>query len=81
MEYEKKDGEIVGKLKQKNVDTGAGVDRITAIMQKKQTAYDTDLLEGQLYKNKLRLAGESIEVSVKSYEIKTIRLESTLEKK
>ncbi len=45
MEYEKKDGEIIGKLKQRNVDTGAGVERMTAIMQNKQTAYDTDLFE------------------------------------
>jgi alanyl-tRNA synthetase len=45
MEYEKKDGKVVGKLKMKNVDTGAGLERITAVMQGKQTAYDTDLLE------------------------------------
>lgn len=45
MEYEKKDGKVVGKLIQKNVDTGAGLERITAVMQKKATAYDTDLFE------------------------------------
>jgi len=44
MEYEKKDGTVVGKLSQKNVDTGAGLERITAVMQGKKTAYDTDLL-------------------------------------
>jgi alanyl-tRNA synthetase len=43
MEYEKKDGKVIGKLKQKNVDTGAGLERITAVMQGKQTAYDTDI--------------------------------------
>lgn len=43
MEYEKKDGKVIGKLKQKNVDTGAGLERITAVMQGKHTAYDTDL--------------------------------------
>lgn len=43
MEYEKKDGKVVGKLTQKNVDTGAGVERITAVIQGKKTAYDTDL--------------------------------------
>jgi alanyl-tRNA synthetase len=46
MEFEKKDGKVTGKLKQKNVDTGAGLERITAVMQGKQTAYDTDLFEG-----------------------------------
>ncbi len=48
MEYEKKDGKVIGKLKQKNVDTGAGLERITAVMQGKQTAYDTDLFDGIL---------------------------------
>src|SRR3989344_2830853 len=28
MEYEKKDGKVIGKLKQKNVDTGAGLERV-----------------------------------------------------
>jgi alanyl-tRNA synthetase len=43
MEYEKKDGKVIGKLAQKNVDTGAGLERMTAVMQGKKTAYDTDL--------------------------------------
>jgi alanyl-tRNA synthetase len=43
MEYEQKEGKVIGKLKQKNVDTGAGLERITAVMQGKKTAYDTDL--------------------------------------
>ena len=50
MEYEKKDGKVIGKLKQKNVDTGAGLERMTAVMQGKKTAYDTDLFEGILKK-------------------------------
>lgn len=45
MEYEKKDGKVVGKLSQRNVDTGAGLERITAVMQDKKTAYDTDIFE------------------------------------
>lgn len=44
MEYEKKEGVVTGKLSQKNVDTGAGLERLTAVMQNKNTAYDTDLL-------------------------------------
>lgn len=46
MEYEKKDGKVVGKLSQKNVDTGAGLERMTAVMQGKMTAYDTDIFSG-----------------------------------
>jgi len=48
MEYEKKNGKVIGKLKQSNVDTGAGLERITAVMQGKQTAYDTDLFSGMM---------------------------------
>ena len=43
MEYEKKNGKVIGKLKQKNVDTGAGLERMTAVMQGKKTAYETDI--------------------------------------
>lgn len=50
MEYEKKDGKVIGKLNQKNVDTGAGLERITAVMQGKRTAYDTDLFDDLLKK-------------------------------
>jgi len=42
MEYEKKDGKVVGKLAQKNVDTGAGLERITMLMQGKSNVFDTD---------------------------------------
>lgn len=45
MEYEKKAGKVIGKLSQKNVDTGAGLERITAVMQGKKTAYETDIFE------------------------------------
>mgnify|MGYP003417653780 CR=1 FL=1 len=45
MEYEKKEGKVVGKLAQKNVDTGAGLERMTAVMKGKNTAYDTDIFE------------------------------------
>jgi len=46
MEYEKKDGKVVGKLKQRNVDTGAGLERLAMVMQKKDNIFDTDLFKG-----------------------------------
>lgn len=58
MEFEKKDGKVIGKLAQKNVDTGAGLERITAVMQGKKTAYDTDLLEEAMVLVKNGSAGE-----------------------
>ncbi len=45
MEYEKKDGKIVSKLSKKNVDTGAGFERITAVLQGKSNVFETDLFE------------------------------------
>lgn len=44
MEFEKVEGKIVGKLAKKNVDTGAGLERLTAVLQKKDNIFETDLL-------------------------------------
>ncbi len=43
MEYEKRDGAVVGKLAQKNVDTGSGLERMTMVVQGKSNVYETDL--------------------------------------
>ncbi len=43
MEYEKQDGKVIGKLSQKNVDTGSGLERITMLMQGKSNVYETDM--------------------------------------
>ena len=43
MEYEKKDGKITGKLVQKNVDTGAGLERLAMVMQNTNNVFSTDL--------------------------------------
>ncbi|HYC83243.1 MAG TPA: alanine--tRNA ligase [Candidatus Paceibacterota bacterium] len=43
MEYEKKDGKVVGKLSQQNVDTGSGLERLVMALQGKTNIFDTDL--------------------------------------
>ncbi|MGC9031546.1 MAG: alanine--tRNA ligase [Minisyncoccia bacterium] len=56
MEYEKKEDNSFTFLKQKNVDTGIGLERLTSIIEKKETAYETELffpaiLEIEKYSN------------------------------
>jgi len=46
IEHEKRDGKVVGKLKQKSVDTGAGLERLAMVTQGKDNIFDTDLFEG-----------------------------------
>ncbi len=43
MEYEKRDDAVVGKLSQKNVDTGSGLERVTMLLQGKSNVYESDL--------------------------------------
>ncbi len=43
MEFEKKGGKVIGKLKQKNVDTGSGLERVVMAVQGKDNIFDTDL--------------------------------------
>ena len=44
MQYEKKDGKIIGNLPAPSVDTGAGLERLTMTLQGVDNIYDTDLL-------------------------------------
>lgn len=50
MEYEKKNGMIIGKLVKKNVDTGAGLERLSMVMQKKDNIFETDLFSNLMQK-------------------------------
>ncbi len=50
MQYEKKDGQVVGKLAKHNVDTGLGFERIVMVKQNGKTVFDTDLFEGLILK-------------------------------
>tara|TARA_Y100000310_G_scaffold345569_1_gene466734 strand:+ start:6889 stop:8637 length:1749 start_codon:yes stop_codon:yes gene_type:complete len=45
MQFEKKEGKIIGDLANKNVDTGAGLERVTTVLQGKSNVFETDLFE------------------------------------
>ena len=45
MEFEKNNGKITGKLAMRNVDTGAGLERLATVLQNVNNIYDTDLLK------------------------------------
>lgn len=45
MQYEKKDGIIIGNLPKPSVDTGAGLERLTMTLQRVDNIYDSDLLQ------------------------------------
>ena len=59
MEYEKKDGKVIGKLAMKNVDTGSGLERIVMAIQGKDNVFATDLFAPLMEKIK-ELAGKEI---------------------
>ncbi len=59
MQYEKKNGKVVGPLPAKSVDTGAGLERLCMVKQEVNSIYETDLLApviGEI--NKLNAAGD-----------------------
>lgn len=50
MQHLMRDGEIVGYLKQKGVDTGSGLERLTAVCQGVQSNYDIDTFQQIIHK-------------------------------
>jgi len=57
MEYEKKDGKVIGKLKNKNVDTGSGFERVCAVLQGKNNIFDTDVFKDLMVVSKTLAEG------------------------
>lgn len=60
MEYLKKDGKIVDKLKNKNVDTGSGFERIVMMIQGVSSVYDTDIFKPALDKIESLITNKNI---------------------
>ncbi len=52
MEYQSKDGKVVGKLAAQNVDTGSGYERVTMVLQGKTDIFSTDIFETTFEKMK-----------------------------
>jgi len=65
MQYEKKDGKIIGNLPKPSVDTGAGLERLAMTMQGVDNIYDTDLFKGVM---------EIIKNSSKNWELQSARI-------
>ncbi len=65
MQYEKKNGKIIGKLAKPSVDTGAGLERLAMVMQRVDNIYDTDLLKPVM---------DKIKNSSKKYDLKSARI-------
>ncbi|MCX6719342.1 MAG: alanine--tRNA ligase [Candidatus Taylorbacteria bacterium] len=65
MQYEKKDGKIVGKLPKPSVDTGAGLERLAMVMQAVDNIFDTDLLKPEM---------ETVKVFSKNWKIESARI-------
>ncbi len=65
MQYEKKDGKIIGKLPKPSVDTGAGLERLAMVMQGVDNIYDTDLF---------REVMDNIKNNSKNWNLKSARI-------
>jgi alanyl-tRNA synthetase len=69
MEYLSKDGKVVGKLDNKNVDTGSGLERVSAVLQGKTNVFETDLFSGIIDRIKSLSPGEDSDKNLKSRRI------------
>jgi alanyl-tRNA synthetase len=63
MEYLSENGKVVSKLKNKNVDTGSGFERLVAVIQGKNSVYETDLFNNEQTKEE-RIISDHIKASL-----------------
>ena len=62
MEYEKKDGVVVGQLENRSVDTGMGLERIVMVTEKVDNVFETDVLKSIINKIKDNSKKEDIKI-------------------
>lgn len=72
MQYEKKDGKVIGKLPKPSVDTGAGLERLSMTIQNVDNIYDTDLFKSIMNITK------NISTSLKSQRIVADHIRSSI---
>jgi alanyl-tRNA synthetase len=77
MQYDKKKDGSYEPLKQKNVDTGLGVERVAMILQGKTTVFDTELFQ-PIFKELNKLAKEKLnQKNIFSYRVMADHLRAT----
>ncbi len=68
MEYDKKEDGSLKKLPQKNVDTGIGFERVTALLQGKKSAFETDLFDS-IIKKLEEVSGKDYKENTKAFRV------------
>jgi alanyl-tRNA synthetase len=68
MEFDKKEDGSYQKLQQKNVDTGVGFERLLAVLQKKDSAFDTELFR-EILKKISEVSGKQYQNEKRSFRI------------